>query len=133
MDAAFRTSASGRSTPRALPPGGSHWASLSRREPALRREAYDALLTMWMDALERIPVQQWPRKPAASEGFEAASHSPRTLTGLSLDAAQHQGRFADAWYTVIPLFREQGVNPALLARMKAWGKTMWPSGNWQSL
>lgn len=98
-----------------------------------RSQLYNAILGALMAKLEKHEVSEWPRKSAGRDRYlEDADYVPVVVEGSLIDA-HHKGRYADCWYTMIPRFREMGVEPTLITRMIDWGELMWPLGNWNAL
>lgn len=105
-----------------------------RLDPDRRARLLGAMLAATMDLFERHPPSTWRRDADTSDGVvEPESYVPETITDSGLDAAHQRGRYADCWYTMIPRFREAGVDEAILTRVIDFGAAMWPAGDWDAL
>lgn len=66
--------------------------------------------------------------------LKSADHVPEYIDGV---ASHHlhgkDGRWVDGWYSMIPEFRADGVDEAVLERMITWGEKMWPDGDWDAV
>ena len=108
-----------------------------------RALVYGALLTLLMDFYESFDEQtyaDWPRtdpgNPHDHQGHSArvepASYVPGFVEG-DFNYKRHVGEWANVWYTMIPMFREAGVEEAVLERVIAFGERMWPLGGWDAV
>jgi hypothetical protein len=88
--------------------------------PAQTRAAVSkAVLGAWFDKTKQYAPQQY--------------YAGRQATADRIPAARLNTDFADATWAMIPLFRKQGVDGALLDEIAAWAKTVWPKADWASL
>jgi hypothetical protein len=116
---------------RYAPGGGGQDGVFATLPDPLRRSIYAALLSATMDLLERFTPAE--HHTAGSE-LEPATHIPALIdrTTEDFNYQRHIGRFADCWYTMIGMFRADGVDEAVLTRMINWGAAMWPRGDWNA-
>jgi hypothetical protein len=99
-----------------------------------RAKLLTAVLSAAMDLFERYSPDDWSRSAQPSDNqVEPADYVPVDVTAQGLDASHHGGRHADCWFSMIPHYREVGVEEATLARMIDWGEQMWPNGDWAAL
>lgn len=111
------------------PGGAGATLSFNTLDLATRGNLYNSMLTRLLDFLTSHPISTIPR----NTGLEPATYVPSFVTGLPMEAAAHNGQWANCWYSSIPLFRAAGVPEPTLQRMIAWGKAMWPLGNWAAV
>lgn len=95
-----------------------------------RARLFEAMLGAVLDLYDRTAPEDWDRN--GDNDPEPPSYRPRQVTG-NLLAAHHGSRFADTWFSMIPLFRDAGVSSATIQRLIDFGEDMWPAGDWQSL
>ncbi|WP_299249399.1 PKD domain-containing protein [uncultured Aquimarina sp.] len=114
---------------------GSHSVILEDLGPIAKRNAYEVLLTMTMDLLEKHPINDWLRGEDTSIQYTVRSkdYVPVVIPKNKFSLEVHLGKHADAWFTMIPSFREDGVREVVLNRLIDWGEKMWPAGDWESL
>ena len=100
-----------------------------------RAALFSTLLSAYMDAVEAREPVEWDRPEDINtpNRWEPASYRPVKITSGSWTAAHNDGRYADLFYTVIPAFREWGVDAGVLDRMIDWGAEMWPLADWEAL
>lgn len=91
---------------------------------------YDAMLNAYMDRIEHIPTNAWPRTDLQPATFNGPWGNQNILKSPT---AQSQGRHAELWYQMIPVYREAGVRERTLNRLIGWGEAMWPRGDWDAL
>lgn len=120
-------------------PDGKYSEPLDAAPPEERRMAYNALLPALMDILESRSPGEWREAWGRPDGsaqavLRGSSYTPEEIDTVMRKALHGKDfQWADGFYTVIPRFAEAGVDRAVLDRMVAWGETMWPNGDWQSL
>jgi len=100
----------------------------------LRRRVYNALLGALMEKFESHSIAEWndfrdQHLASGKNRLKPADHIPEFIEG-SLSAALHSQQWVDAWFTVIPAFRDAGVDETVLQRMIGWAERMWPDGDW---
>ena len=142
---AHRTPASGpwgmrQMLPARYAPGQTQGRVLDALPPGLRGDVYDGLLAATMDLFERQATGDWQRTdPAAphrrtnDHQIEPASYQIQPFDPSEMDLRVSQGRWADSWYVMVPLFRDAGVSEATLTRAIDWGATVWPENDWDAL
>ena len=94
------------------------------------------LLAATMDLIESHEISEWPRtnRPTKNNDLRPSSYKPKNL-GTALNIIQqrlHDHYFEDVWISMIPIFQDQGVDCKILERAVAWGKKMWPKGDWDA-
>jgi hypothetical protein len=92
------------------------WTGIS---PAARAAISQAVLQAWFDKTKQYTPAQY-----YAGGQADPQEIPVALTNTN---------FADATWAMIPRFRKQGVDGALLNSIADWAKTVWPLGSWDSL
>ncbi|WP_299184345.1 T9SS type A sorting domain-containing protein [uncultured Aquimarina sp.] len=114
---------------------GSHSIILEDLGPIAKRNAYEVLLTMTMDLLDKHPINDWLRGEDTSIQYTVRpkDYVPVVIPENKFSLEVHLGKHADAWFTMIPSFREDGVREVVLNRLIDWGEKMWPAGDWESL
>ena len=98
--------------------------------PALRLQITEAMLTAFMDKMERHGLGEWPRTTGL-EGIEPSSFRPTPYSGSGL--IFDETTYANHFYRMIPIFDEMGVDPHLLQRIAVWSEAAWPRADWESL
>jgi hypothetical protein len=113
---------------------------LDMYENGLRAKTTSQLLKMFMDKVETIDPLLWPRsKKGAWDDLEPVKHKPRTYSKGNCLFPNPGGKCsdiqnaveADAIFTVIPLFKQIGVNCVELERLRYWSAYIWPRGKWE--
>ena len=120
---------------RLAPEGGYQGQIFYTVEPSLRVRVITAMLHALMDVLGETPASSWPRRDHDGEpGLESPEYTPVDLgEGADLSDALFLGRFADAWWTMIPRFAQLGVPQPTLERLLAFGQSVWPAADWSTL
>ena len=104
-------------------------------DPDVRAQLYAGMLNATMDLIEQHENSEWPRDTLNKydNTLRPVSYLPKIIAANRFNKELHIGRYADAWYTMIPSFREEGVDETTLNRLITWGKAMWPLGDWDAL
>ena len=103
--------------------------------PATRAQLYAGMLNATMNLIEQHENSEWPRDTLDRNDntLRPATYRPKTIAPNRFGKELHAGRQADAWFTMIPSFREAGVDETTLNRLTTWGKAIWPMGDWEAL
>ncbi len=122
--------------------GGSHffnqqkrfdlWNELDKINPGLKNKVQDSLLRDWLEKTETYETKQ----------FKRANDNPNAINTIDYVPTPHDGKkylisssrtHADGVYRAIPHMKENGMDTALIERLRVWGKKMWPEGDWEAL
>ena len=112
--------------------GGKYANVFETMAPSVRPQVYGALLGALMDEMDRFSESEWQAHRDEND-LRPANYRPRMVQGEPLASVHHQGRYADAWYSMIPIFDEDGVDADVLNRVVDWGEMMWPRGDWDAV
>ena len=113
-------------------------------EPGLRDEVVAQLITEFLDVVEHDPhvgfrPENWPRighdSPSTKRwpAVEPMDYVPVPYSGEGKLFEYPANYHADNFWRIIPLFREDGVDEAVLERLRIWCASMWPAGDWDAL
>lgn len=123
-------------------------AALDEARDGLRADVTTALLAEFLDVVENDPhpsfrPETWFRVAHDGQGtkrwfgVEPMDYVPVPYEGPYAPGNklfEFPGNYhADNFFRVIPLFRETGVDEAVLERLRAWCASMWPAGDWDRL
>ena len=112
--------------------GGKYADAFEEMNPSTRPQVYGALLGALMDEMDRFSESDWNAHRNAND-LQSRNYTPKMVGSEPLASVHHQGRYADAWYSMIPIFDEDGVDADVLNRVVDWGEMMWPRGNWEAV
>lgn len=105
-----------------------NWApSMAELSGQEKSQVHNAFLKAWIDASKKFTPAQYLAGNAVDTNYRDASYVPKRAG----DA--FAGPYADRIYFMIPYFREQGADGALLNQICDWAKTVWPRGDWDAL
>ncbi len=101
--------------------------------PSQRANLKEALLQATMDLIRTHDNSEWPRGSSNfnDNTLRPNSYQPKPFSLDEMGYRLHEHYYEDAWMTMIPEFREQGVREVTLNRLIDWGAEMWPSGDWE--
>ena len=107
----------------------------SSLSPSENTNMKEALLQATMDLIRTHDNSEWPRSNSSfnDNTLRPDSYKPKTFPLGEMGFRLHEHYYEDAWMTMIPEFRNQGVREATLNRLIDWGKEMWPQGDWEAL
>ena len=107
------------------------WLMLESREwegekPGTQAALTQGLMKAWIAEIGQYTPQQWyaggalspSAEPTTNQGALVANADPSVLPDI-------------AWF-MLPRARVLGVDPTVLSSFKQWGKTMWPSADWDT-
>ena len=121
-------------------PGQTQGLVFDTLPPALRGDVYDGLLAATMDLFERQAIGDWertdpaaPHRRTSDHQIEPPSYRVQPFDPADMSREVSRGRWADAWYVMVPLFRDAGASEATLARVIDWGALAWPLNDWDAL
>ena len=108
------------------------FSALSPSENANMKEA---LLQATMDLIRTHANSEWPRNNSSfnDNTLRTNTYKPKIFPVEEMGSRLHEHYYEDAWMTMIPEFRNQGVREATLNRLIDWGAEMWPQGDWEAL
>lgn len=133
-------------TDRAGPPGAAGWSLGHARlwllaeddwvrglwrdpeDAGLRRALVEAYLTNWQARNDSFQPGDWPRCKSVCGDFTLPDSSYRPVVN-----GGPTGALPDIVMRMIVVFRGWNVSCALLNDFAAWGASLWPLGDWQSL
>ena len=125
------------------------WTVLDSYETGLHNSISSALLTSWLDVATEFDVDaDWARVDNRGDACTRTNTNtihlwycvapknvaPReTRNGADYDfRVSFRPHHADHIYELIPMFRQQGVDSAVMDRFAEWGERMWPAGDWEN-
>ncbi len=106
-----------------------HWDSYNvwdRTDPALKRQLMEAILWVWYKKSISYAPSQYQRQVKGNYPIDPADVVP-------VNDVNNMKTWADQLFTMIPLFRAQGIDCELMNNICDLGAGLWPLGNWNSL
>ena len=107
------------------------WDELDSVEPGLKNKVQNALLEAWLDKTETYDPSEFPRGDGSQNKVNEVDYVPTPWSGSG--QVSNSGTHADGVYRAIPMMREDGMDEALIERLRLWGAAMWPAGDWDAL
>ncbi len=92
---------------------------------------YEGLLNATMDLIDSYSIAEW-REGSKSNNL-LPDEIPKIVAPNKYVYELHILNYPDTWYTMIPYFRQAGVNEKTLNRLIDWGEQIWPKGDWKTL
>ena len=106
------------------------WDEFDAIRPGLRERLQSHMLRQWLDKTETYAPDEFPRGDTQN-ALSPADSIPEPWTGqfnITNSTMDHNGV-----YRAIQFLREDGVSETQLERLRLWGQTMWPDGDWDAL
>ena len=106
------------------------WDEVEAAASGLKNNVQNALLAQWLEKTETYEPDEWPRGEGQNN-VNPADYVPTAYPGKGLISSS--GVHADGIYRTIPRMHQAGIRPDLIERLRQWGKSLWPKGDWDAL
>ena len=103
------------------------------QSPELRKAIAEAFVKEVLKKLQRHDYNEWDRSLGQS-GIGPPNYVPTSTKGNPKKGfVFDEVTYADHFYRIIPLYKDLGVDSALLEELARWGRGAWPQGDWESV